>query len=285
MQRITLTNGWLTMEAAPQGAALLRLTDAIHGEILRPWMGNTPWHPGNSALFPMLPVVNRVAGNRYPQSGETIVLPKSELDRDYFLHGDGWSRLWAVSGRGQDWLELTLESQLECGFHYLARLGYRLVERQLKVDLAVQHLGDKPMLYGTGFHPFFTVTPGSRVQFNASGHWVEGPGHLPGAWQPGYPKKLAAQQGAPVAGPWINTCFSGWPGEAVIDHGRWLVRLRSAAPWLMVYRDGEDGFICLEPQSHPVDAHHMPGQPGLVMLARGQQTAFAMTISCEQNNG
>ncbi|MBV8041725.1 MAG: hypothetical protein JO226_03690 [Pluralibacter sp.] len=37
-------------------------------------------------------------------------------------------------------------------------------------------------------------------------------------------------------------------------------------------------FLCLEPQSHPVNAHRMPGQPGLVLLQQGEETSLSMSI-------
>ncbi|MDW7499037.1 hypothetical protein RZN28_02065, partial [Klebsiella pneumoniae] len=31
-----------------------------------------------------------------------------------------------------------------------------------------------------------------------------------------------------------------------------------------------ESFLCLEPQSHPVNAHNMDGQPGISILTRVQ---------------
>ncbi len=41
-------------------------------------------------MFPMLPLANRVAGNRFIFHGQEIVLPRHHADEYFFLHGDGW---------------------------------------------------------------------------------------------------------------------------------------------------------------------------------------------------
>jgi aldose 1-epimerase len=38
-------------------------------------------------------------------------------------------------------------------------------------------------------------------------------------------------------------------------------------------------FLCLEPVSHPVDAHNLPGQPGLVRLAQGESLSAFLALS------
>ncbi|KPB35512.1 Aldose 1-epimerase family protein [Pseudomonas savastanoi pv. phaseolicola] len=37
------------------------------------------------------------------------------------------------------------------------------------------------------------------------------------------------------------------------------------------------GFFCFEPVSHPVNAHHLPGRPGLSLLR--QEESMELTIS------
>lgn len=56
------------------------------------------------------------------------------------------------------------------------------------------------------------------------------------------------------------------------------VTISAQTPWLMLFRMPGESFLCLEPQTHPVNAHHMPGQPGLRMLGSGEQCRFAMEI-------
>nr|MDA8250534.1 hypothetical protein [Rhodospirillales bacterium] len=84
---------------------------------------------------------------------------------------------------------------------------------------------------------------------------------------------------------WINNGFVGWDGRATIGWpGRGLALAveaeaegaDGAAPLavFLVYSPGAQAdFFCFEPVSHPVDAHHLAGRPGLFRLAPGQSAA------------
>jgi aldose 1-epimerase len=49
---------------------------------------------------------------------------------------------------------------------------------------------------------------------------------------------------------------------------------------LIVYSpSAEAPFLCLEPVSHPVDAHNLPGQPGLVRLEPGEGLSASMVLA------
>ena len=37
-------------------------------------------------------------------------------------------------------------------------------------------------------------------------------------------------------------------------------------------------FFCFEPVSHPVNAHNLPGMPGLTLLAAGETLTAEMTL-------
>ena len=69
-----LQNAHLRMCVDPQGGSLLSLVSLQHQQaILREGHGQ---QPGDCGLFPMLPVANRVAGNRFMLRGEEVVLPQ-----------------------------------------------------------------------------------------------------------------------------------------------------------------------------------------------------------------
>lgn len=42
--------------------------------------------------------------------------------------------------------------------------------------------------------------------------------------------------------------------------------------------DEGSGFVCLEPQSHASEAHHLAGHPGLRLLGRGDRMSLGMTL-------
>lgn len=83
---LMLQNAHLRMCVDPQGGSLLSLVSLQHQRaILREGHGQ---QPGDCGLFPMLPVANRVAGNRFMLRGGEVVLPHHEVDEHFFLHGE-----------------------------------------------------------------------------------------------------------------------------------------------------------------------------------------------------
>lgn len=282
METYTLATPQLQLRVTPQSAAILDFVLRDRDTpLLRPYQQQQSWHPGDSALFPLLPLANRVRDNAFMLHQRQIILPPSPLDADFFLHGDGWLHCWQVATQDERQITLTLSVQQACGFDYDARLSYRLTEKGLEAELSLRHCGDEPMLYGAGFHPYFTKWQDTALQFSASGYWPEGEQHLPLAWQGSFVPELDFNQGQIPANRWLNLGYSGWPGEATLQtpSQRLHVTLRSSLAYLMLFQLADGQFICLEPQSHPVDAHHLPGQPGLVLLRRGEALHAAMQIS------
>jgi aldose 1-epimerase len=270
METLLLENEHLRLSVAPEGAAILSLDSlAYQLPIL---------HPGEKALFPMLPLANRVAGNRFLLHGETIVLPESPVDEQFFLHGDGWLKIWHVETHDLHQIVMTLNSQQDCGFDYHARLTYRLEGPRFIADLELTHQGSKPMVYGLGFHPFFHLTESTRVQFGATGFWPEGDNHLPLEWRGELTAQTDFIHAKTPDNQWLNVGYSGWNGKALIESGEMRVQLNCPSPYLMVFRMKDEPFICLEPQTHPVNAHNMAGQPGLVLLRQGETTRLQMEI-------
>lgn len=283
MDIFTLQNPHLRMRVASQGAALLALETADNQPILRRWPAIMPFHPGDSALFPMLPLANRVAGNRFPQGQNSIELPGKPGDPEGFLHGDGWLLDWTAQQTTSEAITLQLRATQPCGFDYHAVITYRLKSRRFLARLVITHCGTEPMLYGAGFHPFFAKTPNTQLHFNASGYWPEGERHLPLDWTPALPDALNFSAPQTPGAQWINNGFSGWSGIARLTRPEREVIIRSNTPWLMVYQTEVSAFICLEPQTHPVNAHNMPAQPGLRMLAEGESVAIEMEIAVSES--
>lgn len=275
-ETLRLENAYLRAAIAAQGGAVLSLDSLeFHQPVLRPGQGKTP---GDCGLFPMLPLANRVQGNRFTLRGREITLPLPVAGESFFLHGDGWQALWERAEQSQEHCTLRLRQRHACGFDYQAELIYRLNHNALEITLSLTHLGETPMLYGGGVHPFFHVTPHSKIQFSASGYWPEGASHLPLDWTDALPAMADFSEAQPGSEQWLNVCYSGWNGRATIAHPQMTVTLRSPGRWLMLFRTPGEPFVCLEPQSHPVNAHNMPGQPGLVMLTRGEVWQFTASV-------
>lgn len=276
---LTLQNAHLRMCVDPQGGSLLSLVSLQHQQpVLREGQGKKP---GDCGLFPMLPVANRVADNRFLLCGNQVVLPQHDADDVFFLHGDGWLKRWEVVAATESHCLLRLRSQHACGYDYIADLCYQLEESSLYASLMITHCGVQSMIYGCGFHPFFAFDSHSMAQFTAGGYWPEGEQHLPLSWQSDIPPPadfIHAQYGEDD---WLNVGYSGWSGRAVIQHDVMKVTLLAQTPWLMLFRMSGGEFLCLEPQTHPVNAHNMQGLPGLRVLGQGEQCHFSMQICVE----
>ncbi|WP_455425407.1 aldose 1-epimerase [Dryocola sp. LX212] len=270
MDRLLLENDFLSLGVALQGATILSLESLEHQQPIL--------HPGEKAMFPMLPLANRVADNCFRLHGRVVELPPGPADARFFLHGDGWTRRWQVESGDRNQIVLTLRSRHDCGFDYLARLHYRLMGRRFFAELELTHVGVQPMVYGLGMHPFFHLTPETRVQFGATGFWPEGELHLPLVWEGELTPQTDFAELKVPENKWLNVGYSGWSGKAIIDSGAMKVQLSSGAPYLMVFRMADEPFICLEPQSHAVNAHNMPGQPGLILLGEGDTTRLTLEI-------
>ena len=232
-------------------------------------------------MFPMLPMANRVAGNRFIFQGREIVLPRHHADAHFFLHGDGWLQRWDIIARDGDFCVLQLRRQHACGFDYLAQIRYQLLRNQLIASLTLTHCGSTPIPYGCGFHPFFSFDKRSTVQFTAGGYWPEGEQHLPLDWQshlPGYADFSHPQYGEDR---WLNVGYSGWSGRARIVSDVMTITILSQTSWLMLFRMQGEPFLCLEPQTHPVNAHNMDGQPGLRVLGAGDTLNFSLKIDVQ----
>jgi len=257
------------------------LTDRRSGdEILRPTPVATA--NGDCALFPMLPLANRVAGNAFNWQGKVCRLPASQADERFFLHGDGWLLPWRQLEKTANYVTLVLESRVEGLYHYRALLTYGLWDNVFSAMLQLTHLAETPYPYGLGFHPFFARQQDTRIQFDCEGYWPERQHHLPGKWQSTLPAELDFQT-AQIPQGWINNAFSGWSGQAQL----WMpatgrrITLLSHTPYLMVYQpESHADFICLEPQTHPVNAHNHPQLPGLRVLGPGESVTLEMRVLC-----
>lgn len=277
METLLLENAHLRMRVVLQGGAVLSLDSLdFQQPVLRAGQGDVP---GDCGLFPMLPLANRVAGNRFTLHGRGIQLPESPVDAQFFLHGDGWLARWQVAEQSRQHCVLHLRRRHTCGFDYQAKLVYRLRDNALDIAIELTHLGGTPMVYGGGVHPFFHVTPQSRIQFAASGYWPEGESHLPLAWTDNLPAAADFSTSHYGVDDWLNVGYSGWNGRATIVHDRMAVTLCAPTSCLMFFRVPGEPFVCLEPQTHPVNAHNMPGMPGLMLLMSGETWRFSTSIS------
>jgi aldose 1-epimerase len=279
MTPIALANDILSLAVLPEiGGGVARfdkLFEAGHIPVFRPWDGRT--RVANAlGCYPLVPFSNRLGGGGIEAGGRFWPLPANRPPEPYPVHGDGLDSAWMVMEQDAARLVLGLESRKLPPFDYAARMSYALVGPSLTIRLSVEHRGDVPVPYGLGLHPWLPRSAGTTLWAPVERVWLEKPDHLPDRevaieaqpdWDFRVPRRLPDG--------WLNNGFTGWSGEARVtwpETGTTLaVKASDGLDTLILYSRGpECGFVCLEPVSHPVDAHRLPGQPGLRLLHQGE---------------
>ncbi|MFV0576586.1 MAG: aldose 1-epimerase [Vibrio sp.] len=236
---------------------------------------------GESGMFPMLPMANRIAGNQFNWQGETVKLPLHSYDKQFFLHGDGWIQQWQCIEHSSSSLIFSCESKLDKIYHYHAEICFSLHNHKVKIELTIKNLSHRSFPFGGGFHPFFTVLPDSKVSFQAEGVWLENESYLPTDYLNKIPSDLDFSEFRIIPEIWINNGYQlATSALAVIEHPNNIqVKISSPCRYLQVYKPaGQSQFLCIEPQSHFVNAHNSTDYESLRILAHQESMKISMEI-------
>lgn len=246
-----------------------------------------PWDGVNEdryslANFAMLPWSNRISGGGFEQAGHFHAMAPNRAGEPYPIHGDGWLQRWRLEQTAADTLVMHLESHRFDGnpYDYRAKQSFTLVDGGLDQSVRVTHLGEEPLPYGLGLHPWFNRSAGMRLTAPVRGVWLCGDDPLPTSHTDRLPPSWDLNTGAPVTGSFIDNAFTGWSGEAVIDWPEESLSLAMRVPAVqangladgccLLYRPPLGPAFCFEPVTHPIDAFHLPDRPGLRVLAHGE---------------
>lgn len=284
---ITLESGSQRLQLAPQLGGAITAWDwrsaAGWTPLLRPWDGQSE-DRYTLACFPLLPWSNRITQGGFEHEGIFYPIRPNRAAEPYPIHGDGWLQPWQIADRSDSSIYLSLESHRFDGnpYDYSGTQRFTLHPDGLTIDLTVTHLGAEPLPYGLGLHPYFVRNHATRLRSAASGVWLCGTDPIPVAHSGTFPPGWDYNQSAPLEGTLIDNCFTGWDGESVIDYPdrRLSIRMTMADcnGYSLLYRPPDLAYFCLEPITHPIDAFHLPGQPGLVCLSSGQSLSLQTTL-------
>lgn len=239
----------------------------------------------DTAMFPMLPFCNRIAGSRLAWRGEIFEVAPNVAGEDRALHGYGWIRPWTIDVQSENQVDLVLRD-VTLPFDFAARETFSLSEAGLRATLAVTNCGKKSLPFGIGFHPWFTRARGVVWQFKASGYWLAGNDALPSD-RISLPPELDHCDGRALPAGWRNNCYDGWDGRLRIDYPTQKLAVDICADpifgHLMVYADPERDSFCLEPQSHLSGSfgRETPDHPlTMAELAPGETLSGSIHIAC-----
>lgn len=276
LERLVLRNASLLADIVPQvGGGLARLDWLEAGApapLLRALAPDTAGLPAPSQLacFPLLPWSNRMAPSGFAFGGGRHVPAPNRAGEPCPVHGDAWQQAWQVADRGEAHVTLTLSRPNAHPFSYDAQLRYTLDGPALLVELSVRNTGGAALPFGIGLHPWMPDPHGARLQARADGVWLGGADRLP-ATHMRIPAHWRFDAPAALPQDGVDHVFDGWPGQARIA---WPARgvalgIEADMDYFILYVPPGRDFFCFEPVDHPINAHNLPGQPGLSVLAPG----------------
>ncbi|MEO8119009.1 MAG: aldose 1-epimerase [Rhodoferax sp.] len=251
----------------------------------RPWDGRNP-DLYSLASFAMLPWSNRISAGGFVHDGQFHPMAPNRVGEPYPIHGDGWRQPWALSQPAPDTLVMRLESHHfdDNPYDYHATQTFQLLEGGLDQTVSVTHRGDTALPYGLGLHPWFPRSQHTRLQTNVRGVWLSGDDPLPTRHTAQFPASWDLNAGLDVNGTLVDNAFTGWSGQARIDWPEQQLRLEMRVPdihdrgqddgYCLLYRPPAGPAFCFEPVTHPIDAFHQPGQPGLRVLRAGESLSL-----------
>ncbi|MEM1150335.1 MAG: hypothetical protein AAGI03_07235, partial [Pseudomonadota bacterium] len=152
---------------------------------------------------------------------------------------------------------------------FMARQVFSVRNGALQLDLSVTNIGERAMLAGLGWHPFFNAAAANgdvTLQVDV-GSEVRA--------ETGKAAKAALTAGTEVSTLEIDKTFD-WPTRTAAlvypDGQRVTLSACDATKCVTLYRVANRDFICVEPLTHWPDAHNRaePLAAGLVHLAPGK---------------
>lgn len=276
LELLHLHNERLRAEIVPQAGGGLARLDWLGGGVPRPLL--RPLDPGTDGLppasqlacFPLVPWSNRMEPGGFVFEGRRHTPAPNRAGEPCPIHGDGWQQSWRVARRGPQQVLLELDRGGAAPFAYAASLRYRLDGDALVIELTVRNSGALALPFGLGLHPWMPDPAGARLRASAAMAWLSGPDKLPRS-RVGLPPQWDFGQAAALPPDGVDNAFDGWDGVARIEWPARGLALRieaDMAHFILYVPPGRD-FFCFEPVDHPINAHNMPGRPGLTVLAPG----------------
>lgn len=234
--------------------------------------------PGKLGCFPLVPWSNRIAKGGFDCPEGWLALHPNSLTDPLPIHGSAWQQSWQVVSTTADEVVLQLDSATP--FAYRARQRVHLSEGKLSIELSVTHLAERAAWHGLGLHPYLPRTANTQLKAPARHVWLCNETKLPTELS-ALPVEWDFQQLKPLPETLVDNGFCEWDGHCLIrqpDLGYELDCQATGSDYYLLYCPVGLEFFCIEPVSHPVNAHHLPGRPGLRLLEQGQTAQLAFSL-------
>jgi aldose 1-epimerase len=287
----------LTLSA---GEALLRLAPSIGGSIADWWRGDTPLmrplEPGalegrdarGMASYPLVPVSNRIARNRFSFAGLTHHLPA--LLNGQSIHGAGWQLPWTVTDSSASAATLTLRylGGPLWPFAFQSTQRFDLTPDALACTIAIRNDAEHPAPLAFGLHPFFPRTPQIRLYFAARHVWLHDDSDKIPRERVEVPPEWDHRHGLAVGAVTLDHCFAGWNGLGRIVYPEHDLAIAIAADpafgHLIVFVPAGRDFFAFEPVSNMTDGiNRIDGvtEHGMFVLRPGEERTATTRFTLE----
>lgn len=234
--------------------------------------------PRRLACYPLAPWSNRIAEGGFEcPDGWLALTANTDHDR-YPIHGSAWQQAWHVEEHSSSHAHLSLTSSAP--FAYRAEQFIELCEGQLILRMRVTHLDTKAAWHGLGLHPYLPRTAQTRLCASAQTVWKATDDKLPNS-ECALPQDWNFNHLKPLPDNLVDHAFTNWDGKCLItqaDAGYQLACHVSGADYFLLFCPVGGDFFCFEPVSHPINAHHLPGKPGLRLLQQGQSIELQLSL-------
>ncbi len=140
-------------------------------------------HPFRSGIPILFPWPGRIRDGRFSYRGREIQLPINDPSHNCAIHGLVYNRTFKVTRRGPYFVAARLDSRTDADlsalwpFPFVLDLDYE-VGNGLRLHAALENVGDSPMPFAIGAHPYFhaPLDPrGTRAAMQVQGdidrHW------------------------------------------------------------------------------------------------------------------
>jgi aldose 1-epimerase len=224
-------------------------------DILRPTPAGAGDDPFDTACFPMVPFVNRIAHGRFEFGGRTVQLERNWSEDPHPLHGKGWREPWSTVAESASRATLRLEGGAdEWPWRYRCEQHFHLQPDGLSVELSVENLSAEPMPAMLGLHPYFPDAAHAQLRARLPWVWLTDGAALP-LQEVLTPPAWGFEPARAIKAVPLDHGFSGWNGIASL---RWPDRTVTvtapASHFLHVFAPADHDYFCVEPQTAPPGA-------------------------------
>lgn len=234
-----------------------------------------------AACFPLVPFCNRIRDGRFVVEGHKVQLSPNLGDSPHTLHGQGWRNGWQVAEASASRAVLSYHHAAdEWPWDYEATQVFELRDKGLRLTLSVTNRSRGHMPAGLGFHPYFNLSPNTRLKAHVDGVWISDDQVLPRNWHAGVLFKDWSHGDVLMFDKLIDNCYTGFHGRAEIYEGAHLTHTLRASPdchWLHIYVPLGESYFCAEPVNHMPDPFNQPNS-GMKCLKAGETRTIWMDI-------